>query len=188
MTAACLAAGFGSGLRDGADVRGVGRVSRGRSEKGRGHRPDRLVRSGVQRPGAAPARAGRRPGAAAPGPARTFNLARRAGEGVRQSLFPRPDRVFGVGGQDVRGHHRHRHHLRLLGRGRSGRTASRSSASTRRPSNTRSSATGTSTIPAAPSICRIISARASSCPRRIGTCSTRATSRSRNATWWQPTA
>ena len=50
-------------------------------------------------------------------------LARRAGEGVRQPVFRRPDGVLGVGRDDVGRHHPHRHDLRLLGRRRSRRRA-----------------------------------------------------------------
>ena len=63
---------------------------------------------------AAPRRAGR---------ARDGDVVREAGEGVRQPLLRRPDRILGVGGDDVGRHHHHRPDLRLLGRRRSRRRA-----------------------------------------------------------------
>ena len=121
-------------------------------------------------------------------PARSGAVARRAGEGLRQSVFRRPERVLGVGGHDLGGDHPHRYDLRLLGRGRSGRRAHRSSASIRLRSSTSSSAMDTRIIPAAPSSCRSGSARGSFCRPPTGICSIGAPARNRSATWWSPTA
>ena len=65
----------------------------------------------------------RRPRRQPPGPPGSLAVARRTGEGVRQPLLRRPDRVLGVGRDHVGRDHPHRHDLRLLGRGRSRRRA-----------------------------------------------------------------
>ena len=61
------------------------------------------------------------PGTRAARTARSIHVARGTGQGVRQPVLRRHDRVLRVGGQDIGRHHPARHDLRLLGRGRSGR-------------------------------------------------------------------
>ena len=65
-------------------------------------------------------RGSRRAEARAAGP---IDVVCRTGEGVRQPVLPRPDRVLRVGRHDVGRHHRDRHDLRLFRRRRSGRRA-----------------------------------------------------------------
>ena len=89
------------------------------------------------------------PAAGASGP---LAVARRAREGVRQSLFRRPDRVLGLGRDHLGRHHPHRHDLRLLGRRRGCRRAEEARARSGHDQVRRSSATATAITRAARNI------------------------------------
>ena len=82
----------------------------------------RCARPANIQPPATPQRGQRAAGAGAtpPGPPDRFDVARGTGQGVRQPVLRRHDRVLRVGGQDIGRHHPARHDLRLLDRGRSG--------------------------------------------------------------------
>ena len=66
------------------------------------------------------------------------DLARRAGEGVRQPLLRRRTGIFGLGGRHLGRHHHHRPDFRLLGRGRGGRRAAQARPRSGRRSSTSS--------------------------------------------------
>ena len=122
LSAVGLAAALGGASRHRTGRQGFRRRSRRRGQ-GRG-RPGarRAVRPSVHAPApppapAAPPSSGTR--RATGGTAEPLDVARRAGEGLRQPLLPRRDRILGVGGDDLGRHHPDRRDLRLLGRGRS---------------------------------------------------------------------
>ena len=125
------------------------------------------------------------------GPPPRAQLVRGAGQGVRQPVLRRPDRVHRLGGHDLGRHHRHRPAVRLLGRGRGRQRPDEAGRWIRSGSGTCSSATRTATTSAARGSCRSGSARASIMTRgRLGSARPRpaARGRSRSATSWRPTA
>ncbi len=109
---------------------GSGGVAGGRAGHRRGARGGGPFgrRQGLHRTGGSPVRgagaAGEHAEARGRAPARApgaGDLARRAGQGVRQPLLRRRKGIFGLGGRHLGRHHHHRPDLRLLGRGRGDR-------------------------------------------------------------------